>query len=146
MTGAFYGGGHATQSALDVAYWVQRNVVVFYDRSDVFIPPKSPLEAMAWPFQSMASAIQQAGVTDFPMTYVELRDVLRINSLYIPAEQAANTRGAILLNQGTVSMSLGDGRRIITEENYRLVQRFMDPTTNYITTFEDGALIPGVEY
>lgn len=151
MTGAFYGGGHATKSALDVSYWCLNNVVTFYDRGDVFIPPKSTLETMAWPYQSLASAIQQAGVTDFPSVYNELLDILRINSLFIPIAEAANTRGALLLNKGTVSMSLGvdplDGsRRIITEENYRLAQRFMDKDLNVLTTFEYGALIPGVYY
>ena len=145
MTGAFYGGGHRTKSALDVAYWCQYNVSTFYEEGDVFIPPKAPIDNLYMNYQSLAYAIEQAGVT-IPVDYNDLKDVLRINDLYIPPAQAVKTRGALLLNNGTVSLSLGDSRRIIVEENYRLAQKYMDPDQNYLATFEHGALIPGVDY
>lgn len=145
MTGAFYGGGHRTKSALDVAYWCQSNVTTFYDEGEVFVPPQAPITDMSLTYQSLVYAIEQAGVT-IPTDYYELQDVLRINDLYIPSAQAATTRGALFLNKGTVSLSLGDSRRIIVEENYRLAQKYMDPDQNFLTTFEHGALIPGVTY
>lgn len=145
MTGAFYGGGHRTKSALDVAYWCQSNVTTFYDEGEVFVPPKAPITDMTLNYQTLAYSIEQAGVT-IPVNYYELMDLLRINDLFIPSEQAAHKRGALLLNSGTVSLSLGDGRRIIVEENYRLSQKFMDSDQNFLATFERGALLPGVNY
>jgi len=145
MTGAFYGGGHRTKSALDVTYWCQYNVTTYYDENEVFIPPTAPIANFSLSYQSLAYAIEQAGVS-IPVDYNELKDVLRINNLYITPMEAVKTRGALLLNNGTVSLSLGDSRRIIVEENYRLSQKYMDPDQNYLATFESGGLIPGVNY
>ena len=145
MTGAFYGGGHRTKSALDVAYWCQQNVSTYYDESEVFIPPSAPIGGFYMSYQSLAYAIEQSGVS-IPVDYNDLMDMLRINSLYITPMEAVKTRGAILLNKGTVSLSLGDSRRIIVEENYRLAQKYMDVNQDYLATFEYGALLPEVDY
>lgn len=143
--GGFYGGGHSTKSALDVAYWCQANISVYYGVNDLFVPPKSPVTGMYWPYQALQSALLNAGV-EIPNDYADLMSVLRLNSLLIPPAQAARTRGSLFINQGTVSLSLGDSRRIITEDEYRLSLRYMDKDQNFNATFEYGALIPGVQY
>ncbi|AZS07907.1 minor tail protein [Gordonia phage Kabocha] len=143
--GGFYGGGHSTKSALDVAYWCQYNVSAFYGTNDLFIPPKSAVDGMYWPYQALQSALQNAGV-EIPTEYSDLMAQLRLENLLITPAQAAYTRSALFINQGTLSLSLGDGRRIITEDNYRLSLRYMDANQNYNATFEYGALIPGVQY
>lgn len=140
-----YGGGHNTQSALDFVYWCQYNTKVFYEPGAVFVPPSAPLES-AWPYQTIVSCIQQTGIEDFPMLYAELIEYLGKANAFIPTAKAASIRGALLLNQGTVSVSLGDQRRLIVEENFRLAMRWMDKDQNFITTFERAALIPGVTY
>lgn len=140
-----YGGGHNTMSALDFTYWCQYNVRVFYEPGTVFVPPVAPLDS-AWPYQTIASCVQQTGIEDFPQLYAELLDYLGSHNAFIPTTRAAATRGALLLNKGTVSVSLGDKRRIIVEENFRLAMRWMDENQNFITTFERGALVPGVTY
>lgn len=140
-----YGGGHDTLSALDFTYWCQFNTKVFYEPGTVFVPPKAPLDS-AWPYQTIASCVQQTGVPDFPMLYAELLEWLDAHNAFIPTTVAARTRGAIFLNEGTVSVSLGDARRIIVEENFRLAMRWMDKDQNFITTFQRAALVPGVSY
>ena len=142
---ALYGGGHNTQSGLDFAYWCQANTSTFYEPGAVFVPPSAPLDS-AWPYQTIASCVEQAGISGFPQLYSELIEWLEHNNAFISIPKAADTRGALLLSKGTVCVSLGDRRRIIVEENFRLAMRWMDADQNLIATFERGALVPGVSY
>lgn len=145
MAGAFYGGGHSTGSALDVAYWCQQNVATYYSEGDVFVPPAAPVTDMTLAYQTLAYAIEQAG-GNIPTDYYSLMDHLSSAGLLIEPDVAASTRSALLINKGVVCLSLGDRRRIIVEENYRLAQKYMDSDLNMLATFEYGALIPGVTY
>ena len=145
MTSAFYGGGHSTGTALDVAYWCQQNVSTYYSEGEMFIPPSAPVADMTLAYQTLAYAIGQAG-GNIPTDYYALTSLLGDQGLYIAPERAAATRGALLLNKGVVCVSLGDRRRIIVEENYRLAQKYMDPSQDMLATFENGAYIPGVTY
>ena len=140
-----YGGGHSTQSALDFTYWCLANTSVFYEPGAVFVPPSAPLDS-AWPYQMIASCVEQTGVGGFPQLYSDLVEWLDSNSAFTSVTKAAETRGGLLLNKGTVCVSLGDRRRIIVEENFRLSMRWMNPDQNLIATFERGALLPGVMY
>ena len=140
-----YGGGHNTASALDFTYWCLTNTRTFFEPGTVFVPPKAPLDS-AWPYQTIASCVEQTGVPEFPTLYAELIEWLSQNNAFIPTTRAAGIRGAIFLNGGTVSVSLGDRRRLIVEEDFRLAMRWMDKDQNFITTFEHAALVPGVTY
>ncbi|AKL88319.1 hypothetical protein BH789_gp038 [Gordonia phage GMA6] len=145
MAGAFYGGGHSTKSALDVAFWCQQNVATYYSEGDVFVPPSAPVVDMTLAYQSLAYAVEQAGAF-IPTDYFDLMALLQSTNSIVAPDVAASTRGALLINKGVVCLSLGDRRRIIVEENYRLAQKYMDPGIDFLTTFENGALIPGVAY
>ena len=133
------------KSALDFVYWCQQTCTNFHSSSDVFIPPKADIGAVVQPYARIANCLELAGIT-IPSRYVELMSWLCAESALISTEKAANTRGAILLNKGTVSVSVGDRRRVITEDGYLLTSRHINPALTVQEQFEYGALVPGLEY
>jgi hypothetical protein len=110
----------------------------------VFIPPKVVIGDVVQPYARIASCLEMTGVS-VPYDYRDLYAWLLHEQAFISSKKALNTRGAILLNEGTVSCSVGDGRRVIVESNYLLSMKYVgdrDP----LSLFEYGALVPGMDY
>lgn len=132
------------KSAQDFAYWCLRETTIYQSRKDLFVPPVTALDD-SQSYGRIHGCLQSAG-GDMPMQYVDLQGWLQQHDAYISVESAYRTRGAILLNRGTVSVSMGDGSRIVVEENYRLIQKYVNPTADPVRTFEYGAKIPKLAY
>lgn len=80
------------------------------------------------------------------MRYGDLYAWLQDNDAFVAPADAIRVRGAVLLNQGTVTVSLGDSRRVITESNYKLTMKFLNPSQDPQAAFEYAARIPGLDY
>lgn len=142
----FYGGGHSMRTSYDFAFWALRNCVVYYRPEDQFIAPSIPIGSSSLAtYGRVANCVQMAG-SNIPMRYEDLRRWLQANNALISPTEAMRVRGAILLNQGALLVSLGDGRRLVYEENFNLVMKYLGVGQNPDTTFEYGARVPGLEY
>lgn len=144
MSNAFYGGGHAMKSASDFVYWCLRNTSVFYGPKDVFTPPKA-VPGVYVSHQRIITCANLAGV-EMDARYADLLGrSITMNKIITPT-QAIRTRGALLLNQGTVCVSVGDGRRVIYEQDYTLIMKFINHDGDLNHVFEYGALLSELEY
>lgn len=140
---AFYGGGHSMGSAQDFAYWCMNTTTIYKSRTDLFVPPRVALNDVT--YGRIAGCVENAGGT-IPLSYADLYDWLLESRSIVSVQKAITTRGALLLNAGTVTVSLGDSHRVVVEENYRLVQKYVNRDLDPKTLFEYGALLPSLDY
>lgn len=141
---AFYGGGHRTRSAYDFAYHCLRQTTTYYTPKDVFIPPRSTLSER-YEFSTIANCAGLSGAP-IPLMYGELTQYVDAERCWSTPQIAIRKRGALLLSQGAVLVSLGDGQRVIYEKGYQLVLQYIQKDQEVSELFEYGAFVPGLEY
>lgn len=141
---AFYGGGHSMKSARDFAFWCLQNTSIFYQKRDLFRPPSNTIGNYQG-YQRVANAAAMAGV-EIPERFADLFNLCTRERTFISPRQAMRTQGALLFHQNAVTVSLGDGTRVVYEEDFTLVMKYFDPSANPNEVFEWAATIPGMEY
>lgn len=141
---SFYGGGHRTGSASDFVFWCLRATTIYQSRKELFVSPVSRAGEIS-SYGRIQNCLELAGV-EVAGTYREFFDQVLDADTFISPAAAYRLRGAVLLNQGTVTVSLGDSARVIVEQNYRLVMKYVNPNIDPQSAFEYGAKVPGVAY
>ena len=144
MTNAFYGGGHQSRSASDFFYWCLKYTTVYGRSDETFVVPKIPL-GLASPYYRLANCAEMTGI-EIPVQYRDLWQLCSDEGTFISPAEAMRLRGAILFSNGFIYVSAGDGRRIVFEQNYMLVLKFLTEDQSPNATFEYGAKLPGLDY
>lgn len=114
-----------------------------YEMGGEYAPGTSPDRTREWDCSGLVyTKLQELGI-DPPRTSTAQLNWCRENNTIIPLEQAIQTRGALLLREGHVAVSLGDGRTIEALGEKWGVGIF-SATSN--RTFTHGGLVPGLTY
>lgn len=132
------------KSARDFAFWCLKNTSIYYQKTDLFEPPSSTIGNYQG-YQRVANASAMAGV-EIPERFVDLFDLCTRERTFISPNQAIRKQGALLFHQNAVVVSLGDGARVVYEDNFTLVMKYMSPSVEANKVFDWAALIPGMEY
>lgn len=147
MTSAtpYYGGGHMMRTGADLTYWALRDCSVYYPPTTVFTPPSPAVDTLYMGYGRIAACISKSGV-EIPERYIDLMSHLAQFNAFIEPAEGVRTRGALLIKQGAVCISIGDGRRVVYEEDYRLCMKYLRTGQDPRTYFEFAAKVPGMEY
>lgn len=114
-----------------------------YEKGGEYAPGTSPGRTREWDCSGLVyTKLQELGI-DPPRTSTAQLNWCRENRTIIPLEQAIRTRGALLLREGHVAVSLGDGHTIEALGDEWGVGIF-SATSN--RTFTHGGLVPGLTY
>ena len=132
------------KSSFDFVYWCLKNTSYYYGPRDLLIVPSAEIGEQQT-YQRIVGCADQAGV-EIPSSYRDLLQACLEEGLLIKPSIAMRTRGAVMFHKGAVVVCVGDMRRIVYEEKFRLTMKFVDPTQDVDSIFEYAARLPGMEY
>lgn len=132
------------KSARDFAFWCLKNTSIYYQKTDLFEPPSSTVGNFQG-YQRIANCAGMAGV-EIPERFVDLFNWCQQERTFISPNSAMRKQGALLFHKNAVTVSLGDGTRVVYEEGFTLVMKYFDPNVEANKVFDWAVTIPGMEY